>query len=118
MKMHSGETVIMMTLAIVRVSLIKLIMEIYFGIKMILTTLFLLKMSWMTMRKIRGGTVMMMNLSIVKVSPVELAIGIRNTFKNDTYYPLCAEGELDDDDEDEWRDGNDDESSDSEGKPR
>ena len=48
---------------------------------MILTTLFLLKMSWMTMMKMRGRTMIIMNLSIVKVSPVELVIGIRNTFK-------------------------------------
>lgn len=50
MKMYSGETVITMTLAIVRVSLIKLIMEIYFGIKMILTTLFVLQVSQIAMK--------------------------------------------------------------------
>ena len=31
-----------------------------------------------------------------------------------TYNPFCAKGELDDDDEDEWRDGDDNESIDNE----
>ena len=31
-----------------------------------------------------------------------------------TYNPFCAKGELDDDDEDEWRDGDDNESVDNE----
>ena len=35
---------------------------------MILTTLFVLKVSWMTMMKMSGGTVMIMSLSIVKVN--------------------------------------------------
>ena len=81
MKTQSGDSVIIMIPATVRVSPMKLIMEIYCGIKMILTTLFLLKMSWMTMMKMRGRTMIIMNLSIVKVSPVELVIGIRNTLK-------------------------------------
>ena len=57
--------------AIVRVSPIRVIMEIHSGIKMILTNLFVLKVSWMTMMKMNGGTVMVMNIAIVKVSLVK-----------------------------------------------
>ena len=69
MKRQRGERGIMIISAIVRVSPMRVIMEIHSRIKMILTILFLLKMSWLTMRKMRGGTVMMMNLSILKVTP-------------------------------------------------
>ena len=57
--------------AIVRVSPMRVIMEIHSRIKMILTTLFVLKVSWMTMMKMNGGTVMVMNIAIVKVSLVK-----------------------------------------------
>ena len=46
----------------------RVIMEIHSRIKMILTTLFVLKVSWMTMMKMSGGTVMIMSLLIVKVN--------------------------------------------------
>ena len=68
MKMQSGEREIMMISSIVRVSRMRIIMEIHSRIKMILTTLFVLKVSWMTMMKMNGGTVMIMSLSIVKVN--------------------------------------------------
>ena len=68
MKMQSGEREIMMISSIVRVSPMRVIMEIHSRIKMILTTLFVLKVSWMTMMKMSGGTVMIMSLSIVKVN--------------------------------------------------
>ena len=68
MKMQSGEREIMMISSIVRVSRMRIIMEIHSRIKMILTTLFVLKVSWMTMMKMSGGTVMIMSLSIVKVN--------------------------------------------------
>ena len=58
----------MMISSIVRVSRMRIIMEIHSRIKMILTTLFVLKVSWMTMMKMNGGTVMIMSLSIVKVN--------------------------------------------------
>ena len=68
LKMQSGEREIMMISSIVRVSRMRVIMEIHSRIKMILTTLFVLKVSWMTMMKMSGGTVMIMSLSIVKVN--------------------------------------------------
>ena len=68
MKMQSGEREIMMISSIVLVSPMRVIMEIHSRIKMILTTLFVLKVSWMTMMKMSGGTVMIMSLSIVKVN--------------------------------------------------
>ena len=68
LKMQSGEREIMMISSIVRVSRMRIIMEIHSRIKMILTTLFVLKVSWMTMMKMSGGTVMIMSLSIVKVN--------------------------------------------------
>ena len=58
----------MMISSIVRVSPMIVIMEIHSRIKMILTTLFVLKVSWMTMMKMSGGTVMIMSLLIVKVN--------------------------------------------------
>ena len=68
MKMQSGEREITMISSIVRVSPMRVTMEIHSRIKMILTTLFVLKVSWMTMMKMSGGTVMIMSLSIVKVN--------------------------------------------------
>ena len=70
MKMQSGEREIMMISSIVRVSPMRVIMEIHSRIKMILTTLFVLKVSWMTMMK-SGGTVMIVNQAIVKVRLVK-----------------------------------------------
>ena len=70
MKMQSGEREIMMISSIVRVSRMRIIMEIHSRIKMILTTLFVLKVSWMTMMK-SGGTVMIVNQAIVKVRLVK-----------------------------------------------
>ena len=70
LKMQSGEREIMMISSIVRVSPMRVIMEIHSRIKMILTTLFVLKVSWMTMMK-SGGTVMIVNQAIVKVRLVK-----------------------------------------------
>ena len=70
MKMQSGEREIMMISSIVLVSPMRVIMEIHSRIKMILTTLFVLKVSWMTMMK-SGGTVMIVNQAIVKVRLVK-----------------------------------------------
>ena len=70
LKMQSGEREIMMISSIVLVSPIRVIMEIHSRIKMILTTLFVLKVNWMTMMK-SGGTVMMVNQAIVKVRLVK-----------------------------------------------
>ena len=70
LKMQSGEREIMMISSIVLVSPMKVIMEIHSRIKMILTTLFVLKVSWMTMMK-SGGTVMIVNQAIVKVRLVK-----------------------------------------------
>ena len=81
MKMQSGEKEIMMISSIVRVSPMRIIMEIHSRIKMILTTLFVLKVSWMTMMKKTGGTVMIMSLSIVKVHLIKHIMEIFNTFK-------------------------------------
>ena len=71
LKMQSGEREIMMISSIVRVSRMRIIMEIHSRIKMILTTLFVLKVSWMTMMKMSGGTVMIVNQAIVKVRLVK-----------------------------------------------
>ena len=68
LKMQSGEREIMMISSIVRVSPMRIIMEIHSRIKMILTTLFALKVSWMTMMKMSGGMVMIMSLSILEVN--------------------------------------------------
>ena len=68
--MQSGEREIMMISSIVLVSPMRVIMEIHSRIKMILTTLFVLKVSWMTMMK-SGGTVMIVNQAIVKVRLVK-----------------------------------------------
>ena len=70
LKMQSGEREIMMISSIVLVSPMRVIMEIHSRIKMILTTLFVLKVSWMTMMK-SGGTVMIVNQAIVKVRLVK-----------------------------------------------
>ena len=70
LKMQSGEREIMMISSIVLVSPMRVIMEIHSRIKMILTTLFVLKVNWMTMMK-SGGTVMMVNQAIVKVRLVK-----------------------------------------------
>ena len=71
LKMQSGEREIMMISSIVMVSPMRIIMEIHSRIKMILTTLFALKVSWMTMMKMSGGTVMIVNQAIVKVRLVK-----------------------------------------------
>ena len=71
LKMQSGEREIMMISSIVRVSPMRIIMEIHSRIKMILTTLFALKVSWMTMMKMSRGMVMTMSLSIVKVNLIK-----------------------------------------------
>ena len=71
LKRQRGEGGIMIISATVRVSPMRVIMEIHSRIKMILTNLFVLKVSWMTMMKMNGGTVMVMNMAIVKVSLVK-----------------------------------------------
>ena len=75
-EISSRTRIIKMTLCPMRV-----IMEIHSRIKMILTTLFVLKVSWMTMMKMSGGTVMIMSLSIVKVNLMKHIMEILNTFK-------------------------------------
>ena len=65
-KKPNGEALRTMNLLIVKVGPIKLIMEIQSRIRTIFMTLFVLKVSWMTMMKMSGETVM-----IVKVSPVK-----------------------------------------------
>ena len=46
---------------------------------MILTTLFVPKVSWMTMMKMSGGMVMIMSLSIVKVNLMKpIIIDLKN----------------------------------------
>ena len=65
-KKPNGEALRTMNLLIAKVGPIKLIMEIQSRIRTIFMTLFVLKVSWMTMMKMSGETVM-----IVKVSPVK-----------------------------------------------
>ena len=60
MKMSNGETVTMMTSLIMMVSFLRLSIKIDIGIKMILTTLFVLKVSQIAMKMPIGETVMMM----------------------------------------------------------
>ena len=60
MKMSNGETVTMMTSLIMMVSFLRLIIKIDIGIKMILTTLFVLQVSQIAMKMPIGETVMMM----------------------------------------------------------
>ena len=91
MEKMSGETLMILNLSIVEVSPKKLIMEIHNGIKMIRTTLFLRKVSWMTMKKPTGETVMIMKITMktqsgdsvimmmpatVRVSPIKLTMEI------------------------------------------
>ena len=59
-KMSNGETVTMMTSLIMMVSFLRLSIKIDIGIKMILTTLFVLKVSQIAMKMPIGETVMMM----------------------------------------------------------
>ena len=62
-----------------------------------------------------GETVMILNLSTIKVSPWDSRDSQPN--KADTKCSLCAKGEPDNDEDAQWRDGDNDDSSDSEGKP-
>ena len=73
MKMSSGETVKMMAPTIVMVSLMKLFIKIGFGIRMILTTLFVLQVRLMVM-KISSGVTVMIILLIVKVTLIKQII--------------------------------------------
>ena len=81
MEKMSGETLMILNLSIVEVSPKKLIMEIHNGIKMIRTTLFLRKVSWMTMKKPTGETLMIMKLLIVKLGPIKLIMEIHSRIK-------------------------------------
>ena len=74
-KTPNGVTVRMMTSSIVKVSFIKAIMEINIAIKIILTTLLVLKVSQKVMKISSGGTVRMMTSLIVKVSLRKLCYG-------------------------------------------
>ena len=65
----------MMTSSIVKVSFIKAIMEINIAIKIILTTLLVLKVSQKVMKISSGGTVRMMTSLIVKVSLRKICYG-------------------------------------------
>ena len=60
MKMSNGETVTMMTSLIMMVSFLRLSIKIEIGIKIISTTLFVLKVSQIAMKMPIGETVMMM----------------------------------------------------------
>ena len=60
MKMSNGETVTMMTSLIMMVNFLKLIIKIDIGIKIILTTLFVLQVSQIAMEMPIGETVLMM----------------------------------------------------------
>ena len=60
MKMSNGETVTMMTSLIMMVSFLRLSIKIDIGIKIISTTLFVLKVSQIAMKMPIGETVMMM----------------------------------------------------------
>ena len=62
-----------------------------------------------------GETVMILNLSTIKVSPWNSRDSQPN--KDDTKCSLCAKGEPDNDEDVQWRDGDNDDSSDSENKP-
>ena len=84
---------------------------------MILMTLFVLKVSWISLEKMSGETLMILNLSIVEVSPKKLIMEIHNGIKIDTYDSLSTKGELDDDEEADWRDSDDYEAIDSEVRP-
>ena len=99
---------------------------IHLRMKMILTTLCMIKVEPMTMKKPTGLTVMItmkmpsgetekeVNQSIVKVGPHDLGDWHRNW--DDTDDHLGAIGDPDDDGDAEWRDGDYDHSIDSEGK--
>ena len=60
MKMSNGETVTMMTSLIMMVNFLRLIIKIDIGIKIILTTLFVLQVSQIAMEMPIGETVLMM----------------------------------------------------------
>ena len=68
MKILMGETVKMITSLVVKVSLMKVTMEIHIAINMMLTTLPVIKVSQMAMKMSSGEIVKMMTSSIVKVS--------------------------------------------------
>lgn len=70
MKRSNGETVMIMTLSMIKISPMKCIMEIHSGIEMILMNLFVRKVSQKTKKKLNGETVMM-NLAKVKVNPIK-----------------------------------------------
>ena len=66
-KMNGG-TMMTRNSAIVKVSRVRLTLKVHNRIKMILRTLLVLKVSWMTMKKM-SGKVMTIKMSIEKVSP-------------------------------------------------
>lgn len=68
MKRSNGETVMIMTLSMIKISPMKCIMEIHSGIEMILMNLFVRKVS--QKRRLNGETVMM-NPAKVKVNPIK-----------------------------------------------
>ena len=60
-----------MNLSIVKVGPVELVIGIRNTFNMIFITLFVQKVSWMTMMKMNGGTVMIVNQAIVKVRLVK-----------------------------------------------
>ena len=76
-KMNGG-TMIIMNSVIMKVSHMKQIMVIYSKIRMILTILFVLKVSWITTVKMSG--LMRMNPRIMKVSPMRVIMGVHSTY--------------------------------------
>ena len=72
MKMSNGKRVTMMAKLITMVNSPKLIMKIDIGTKTILTTLFVLQVSKIAMKRPSGGTVKMMTSWIVKVSSMKV----------------------------------------------
>lgn len=59
----------------------KRVMKIHSAIKVMLMTLFLPKVSWMTMKKPSGETTTIRTLSIVTVSPTKRIMDIYNEIK-------------------------------------
>ena len=72
MKMSNGKRLTMMAKLITMVNSPKLIMKIDIGTKMILTTLFVLQVNEIAMKRQSGGTVKMMTSWIVKVSSMKV----------------------------------------------
>ena len=91
-------------------------MKIKIGIKEIQMTIFVLKVRRMAMKISNGETVTMMTSLMMMVSSPKLILKIDIGFKKKTNDSLCATGERDSNEDADWRDGEDDDFMDSEGK--